>query len=137
MTKYKAKPTVMMLEDGASMRFDSKLEMAYWQKLKIVGEEFIFHPACYFTLGGGAVYRPDFEIVAGLCDYIEVKGGRIRKSDGKKTTSESPMWKRTRKQLAERYPNLKLLIVYGRVDAKRGFVTEWTEWLNKENGAAK
>ena len=133
-TKYKATPVVMTLDDGASVRFDSKLEMAYWDATKKAGLNLVFHPAHYFTLEGGSVYRPDYYSPF-LEQYIEVKGGRIRKGDGKKTTSESPMWKRTRKQLAERYPNLRLMIVYGRVDAKRGFITEWTEWLNDKECA--
>lgn len=130
MTKYKAKPVVKTFPDGSSIRFDSMLEMAYWEKLTLSGSNFQFHPVAHFTLEGGTVYRPDYYFpMSGV--FVEVKGGRIRQRDGKKSTSESPMWKRTRKQLKERYPNLPLKIVYGRADKLRGFVTEWVEWLNE------
>lgn len=130
-TKYKAKSVVKTFADGASIRFDSMAEAAFYEKMVLTKTKFVFHPACYFTIEG-SVYRPDYlvETENGYY-YLELKGGRIRKSDGKKITSESPMWKRTRKQLRERYPNLNLMLVYGRADKSRGFVTEWTEWLNE------
>ena len=74
----------------------------------------------FFEIEGGE-YRPDFMTWDGNCNnyYIEVKG------------IESDIWRRTKKQLRERYPNLRLLIVFGRADKKRGFVTTKTEWLNE------
>lgn len=121
MTKYKAKPVVKTFPDGSSIRFDSMAEAAYWEKMVALGNKFVFHPASYFTIEGG-VYRPDYWVQPLRLDsenhYVEVKG------------IETPMWRRTRKQLKERYPKLRLLIVYGRADKKRGFVTEKQEWLN-------
>lgn len=126
MTKYKAKPVVKTFPDGSSIRFDSMAEAAYWEKIYADGnfnKIFIFHPAHYFSIEGGT-YRPDYHVwsIGNSVDdeyYIEVKG------------VETPMWRRTRKQLKERYPNLRLLIVYGRADKRRGFVTEREEWLNE------
>lgn len=123
MTKYKAKPVVKTFPDGSSIRFDSMAEAAFYDKMLIDYNDatlFIFHPCQFFTIEGG-VYRPDYFV--NECwvkeHYIEVKG------------VETPMWRRTRKQLKERYPNLRLLIVYGRADKRRGFVTEREEWLNE------
>lgn len=123
MTKYKAKPVVKTFPDGSSIRFDSMAEAAFHSKMVVEEIDFTFHPCQYFTIEGG-VYRPDYYLpahaISGYRDcYIEVKG------------VETPMWLRTRKQLKERYPNLRLLIVYGRADKKRGFVTEREEWLNE------
>lgn len=117
MTKYKAKPVVKTFPDGSSIRFDSMAEAAYYDKMSADEDPFDFHPCQYFTIEGG-VYRPDYYFPKAGC-YVEVKG------------VETPMWRRTRKQLKERYPNLRLLIVYGRADKKRGFVTEREEWLNE------
>lgn len=117
MTKYKAKPVVKTFPDGSSIRFDSMAEAAYWDKMNVDGFPFYFHPCQYFTIEGG-VYRPDYYFPVSEL-YIEVKG------------VETPMWRRTRKQLKERYPKLRLLIIYGRADKKRGFVTEREEWLNE------
>lgn len=117
MTKYKAKPVVKTFPDGSSIRFDSMAEAAFYDKLILEQRAATFHPCCYFTIEGG-VYRPDYyDDIQDM--YIEVKG------------VETPMWRRTRKQLKERYPNLRLLIVYGRADKRRGFVTEREEWLNE------
>lgn len=135
MTKYKAKPVVKTFPDGSSIRFDSMAEAAFYEKMLLTNKDyqFAFHPSCHFSIEGGT-YRPDYHVFDAFTReskyYIEVKGGRIRKKDGKKITSESAMWKKTRRQLAERYPKLRLLIVYGRADRKRGFITEWEEWLN-------
>lgn len=122
MTKYKAKPVVKTFPDGSSIRFDSMAEHAFYEKMIALDKTFVFHPSHHFTIEGG-VYRPDYfvrDFRVGVPDYyLEVKG------------VETPMWRRTRKQLKERYPNLRLLIVYGRADKRRGFVTEREEWLNE------
>jgi hypothetical protein len=123
MTKYKAKPVVKTFADGSSIRFDSLAEAAFYDKMVALDKTFVFHPCHYFAIEGGT-YRPDYHVwdITGTSDdehYIEVKG------------VETPMWRRTRKQLKERYPNLRLLIVYGRADKRRGFVTEREEWLNE------
>lgn len=126
MTKYKAKPVVKTFPDGSSIRFDSMAEAAFYDKMVALDKTFVFHPASHFTIEGG-VYRPDYHVRdfrVGIPDYyLEVKG------------VDTPMWRRTRKQLAERYPKLRLLIVYGRADKKRGFVTEREEWLNPTSEA--
>jgi hypothetical protein len=117
-TKYKAKPVTKTFEDGSSIRFDSMAEAAYWDKMIATIGRFTFHPCQHFTIEGGT-YRPDYHVDGDQDYYIEVKG------------VDTPMWRRTRKQLAERYPKLRLLIVYGRADKRRGFVTEREEWLNE------
>lgn len=122
-SKYKAKPVVRTFGDGSSIRFDSMAEEAYYRKMETLDGGFYFHPVQHFIIEGGS-YRPDYYVIPniGLSYYVEVKG------------METAIWRRTRKQLKERFPKLRLLIVYGRADRKRGFVTDREEWLN---GAAK
>lgn len=116
---------------GFGVYWDSLAEKQYFYHCLLAGttwplRHIIIKPKPIEIEGG--TYRPDFFVtptvnkrLASVGYYIEVKG------------SETPMWRRTKKQLRERYPNLRLLIVFGRADKKRGFVTTSQSWLNPES----
>jgi len=70
----------------------------------------------FFEIEGGQ-YNPDFQ--AGTM-YIEIKG------------IESDIWRRTKEATERAIPESAVLIVFGRADKKRGFVTVKEEWLNPE-----
>ncbi len=114
--------TIRQFMVGMGVYWDSNAERQYFHNVLcnlLSKPEIIIKPIPLEIEGG--TYRPDFQVIFSDNSeyYVEVKG------------SESPMWRRTRKQLRERYPSLRLLIVFGRADKKRGFVTTKQEWLNE------
>lgn len=93
--KFNAKPTTI---DG--IRFPSKKEAAYYQKLKDrqeKGEISRFHRQILFDLPGGIRHYVDFMVIqenftgASYIEYIEVKG------------RDTPLGKMKRKQCEEIY----------------------------------
>lgn len=76
------------------MRFDSKLEGAYYRDLKLrqkTGEVIFFLRQVPFHLPGGVVYRVDFQEfhTDGSVHFIDVKGHKTESYKAKKRMVES------------------------------------------------
>ena len=85
-SKSPKKPVLAKALTEETPKFDSKLELAYWQHLKQRlrdGEVLRVdnHPE-RLLLGEGAWYTPDFRVVAldGVIEHHEVKGGFAREA---------------------------------------------------------
>jgi hypothetical protein len=85
-----------------------------------MGFNYVPHPDEHFFIEGGT-YRPDGYFPASGC-YIEVKGGSINKH-GNLEIRGTAQWRQKMKQIYERYPVTKLVIVVGRYSPKHFFIT--------------
>ena len=104
--KYHAVPV-----EVDNMRFDSKLEARYYERLKMAaysGDLVYFLRQVPFHLPGKTIYRCDFQIFwrDGVVTYIDVKG------------KDTPMSKLKRKQVEELYP-VKIDLVHNLAEVRR------------------
>jgi len=77
-----------------AINFDSKLEAAYYNKLKILqsaGEVVFFLRQPMFDLGGGVTYKADFAVywATGNVSFVDVKGVETKDFIMKKKLVES------------------------------------------------
>jgi hypothetical protein len=97
--KYNATPTI---SDG--IRFDSKREAAYYERLKLeraTGEVVTFLRQTPFHLPGGVRYVVDFLVFYrdGSCAFVDVKG------------METAQFKAKKKMVEELYAPIKIEVV--------------------------